>query len=434
MTRNFALTLVLVSVTTTAAPVAAQVKFGVPGVGPVVPTVRRLSLEEARQLALANNPALTLARLNVAEKQYGITAARKDYLPKLMGNVTYFHFNDNLGNIAVTAPGTRGILPPGTPLASTAILNENSTFSTLFLAQPITKLIAVNAAVQAARADAGAAQAQLDKGTRDLLSGITQAYEGLLGAQRILAAVELQVKMLEELVKVKPVPQLRIGLVEARQGLVQVRGQVRELTETLNNLLDLPACTELELVDPLPPELPLGCPDDAANLAVARSPEVREAEENIGKAEAFLKLAKMDYLPDVNVVGGYANQTFANYIQPNFGYVGVTANYTFFGWGKRGDVKRQRETLVALAQQNVVVTRNKVALEARKAYLAYAQARESLGLAREMAEARKDAERAAQGAAVLQAKADTAKAELELMKADIAYRVAHAQLAAVIGH
>ena len=39
---------------------------------------------------------------------------------------------------------------------------------------------------------------------------------------------------------------------------------------------------------------------------------------------------------------------------------------------------------------------------------------------------------AAQGAALLQAKGDTAKAELEYMKAEIAYRVAHAQLAALV--
>jgi hypothetical protein len=49
-----------------------------------------------------------------------------------------------------------------------------------------------------------------------------------------------------------------------------------------------------------------------------------------------------------------------------------------------------------------------------------------------MVQARKDAEKAAAGAALLQAKGDTAKAELDYMKAEIAYRVAHAQLAALV--
>ena len=50
-----------------------------------------------------------------------------------------------------------------------------------------------------------------------------------------------------------------------------------------------------------------------------------------------------------------------------------------------------------------------------------------------MVQARKDAEKNATGAAALQAKGDTARAELEAMKAEIGYRVAHAQLAALVG-
>ena len=59
-------------------------------------------------------------------------------------------------------------------------------------------------------------------------------------------------------------------------------------------------------------------------------------------AEAAMKVAKMAYLPDVSVIGGYANQTAASYVQPNIGYVGITGTYTFWEWGKKRDVKRQR--------------------------------------------------------------------------------------------
>lgn len=40
--------------------------------------IRRLTLEEAQQLALENNKSLTLARLNVEVKQHAADAARKD--------------------------------------------------------------------------------------------------------------------------------------------------------------------------------------------------------------------------------------------------------------------------------------------------------------------------------------------------------------------
>jgi outer membrane protein TolC len=411
---------------------AAQHGPALLGPVPVAPEVRRLTLEEAKQLALGNNKALALARLNVQEKRYATAAAGRLYFPQVLGSADYFHFDRPLGNVVVSAPGTLGLLPAGTTLVNTAVINQDAFLGTVFLAQPITKLIAVNAGVQVARADENAARAQLDKGTREVLSGVAQAYHGLLGARRIQTALELQIRLLEEVVRAKPLPEVRVGLIEARQGLAQVRGQVQELTQVLNSLLDLPPCTILELVDPLPGDLPARCAEDAARLALACSPEVREAEQSVAKAEAALRVAKMDYLPDVNVLGGYANQTVLPSVQQNIGYVGVAANYTFWDWGKRRQVKFQRQTLVAVAHQNVQVAVDKVQLEARKAYISYEQARDAYRLAGEMVQARKDAEKAAQGPAVLQAKADTSRAELEAMKAEITYRVAHAQLAALL--
>jgi outer membrane protein TolC len=177
--------------------------------------------------------------------------------------------------------------------------------------------------------------------------------------------------------KLKEVPEVRIALVEVRQGMLQVQGQVVELTRQLNDLLDLPPCTVLELVDPVPGELPVRCAEDAAGAALANSPEVREAEQTIAKAQAGLKVARMDYLPDVAMISGYANQTAASYIQPNIGYLGIFGSYTFWEWGKRRNVAQQRKTQIALAQQNLQVTIDKVQGEARKAYGTFAQAREA---------------------------------------------------------
>jgi outer membrane protein TolC len=89
--------------------------------------------------------------------------------------------------------------------------------------------------------------------------------------------------------------------------------------------------------------------------------------------------------------------------------------------------------LVAVAHQNLQVTVDKVQLEARKAYGTFEQARATLRLAGDMVQARKEAEKVPAGPAVAQAKADTSKAELEVLKAEITYRVAHAQLMGLIG-
>jgi outer membrane protein TolC len=399
---------------------------------PAGPGLTRLTLGEAQELALRNNKALALARLNVEEKGHATAAARKDYFPKLIGSNDYFHFNDNLGSVVTFRRGQLGLLPPGASIVNATVINQDTNLATVMLAQPITKLIAVNAAVQLARAEEGAAQAQLDKGTRDLLSGVAQAYYGLIGAQRIQTALELQASLIEQVLQAKPRPEVRIGLVGTRQELVKVLGQVQDLTHTLNDLLGLPPCTTLELVDPVPADLPVRCAEAAAELAVACNPEIRAAQQDIAKAEAAMKIARMAYLPDINVMGGYANQTSASYIQPNIGFFGVVGSYTFFEWGKKRDVKRQRELDIALAHQNVQVVIDKVQLDARKAYTAYDEAREAYRLAGEMVQARQEFEKTASGVAAAQAKADTARAQLEQMKAEIDYRVAHAKLAGLI--
>jgi outer membrane protein TolC len=400
---------------------------------PVGPIVVRLTLSEAKERALANNQALALARLNVAEKGSATAAARKDYLPKVLGLDSYMRYNDNLGSVVTLKRGGFGLLPPGVSTFNVAVLNQDSNLATLLVAQPITKLIAVHAAVQIARAEQSTTQAQLDKGTRELLSGVAQAYYGLLGARRIQSALELQVNLLEQLLRAQPTPEHRIFVLGTRQALAEVSGQVRELTQQLLDLLNLSPCTALELVDPVPGDVALRCAEDAADLAAACNPEIREAQQDIAKAEAALKVARLAYLPDISIMGGYANQTLTDSIQPNIGYLGLTGSYTFFEWGKKHDVTRQRQLDIALAHQHVQVVTDKVRLEARKAYSHYEQAREEYRLAEEMVHARKDAEKAATGSAAVQAKADTAKAELETMKAEIAYRVAHAQLMGLIG-
>ncbi len=392
-----------------------------------IPNAVRLTLDQSRQTDHEKNRALVLENLNVDQKHLATAAANERlFSKKVMGSETYFHFDKPLGSVLTTRAGST---------ISVDVANQDTSLATVFVAQPITKLIAVNAAVQVSRADECIAQAKLDQGTKDLLSGVTQAYYGLIGAQRIQSALQLQGTVLEQQVAATQSPQLRIGYIELRQGMVQVQGQVRELMDQLDDLLGFAPGTPLELADPVPPVPPVQSAEQTVAMALMCNADVREAEQKIVKAEAGMKIAKMAYLPDVNVIGGYANQTSASYIQPDIGYLGVTASYTFWEWGKKRDVCAESESTLALARQNLQVTRDKVQLEARKSYGSFEQALESARLAEQMVHACSDAERGvADPSAVLTAKSATAKAQLELMKADIAYRVADAQLMRTIGN
>jgi outer membrane protein TolC len=399
----------------------------------------RLTLEDAKQRVLEDSKLLHLAALNVQSKEYATRAMRASYFPQIVGNLVYFRFNDDLGTV-LTTPGRKVQGPKGMPIANLPslainlpVLNENTTLTTIAAVQPLTDLLKVRQGVKLAAADEQIAQAQLEKGTRELLSGVEQLFWGLLAAQRIRAGALAAAGGIEALAKTGNL-EARTALVEGQQGLQEVSNQIADLQEQLAILLDLPTCTQFDLVEPPVPAPPVTCADEAVSLALAASPDIREAEQNVAKAHAAVCAAKLDYVPSIAVIGGYTNQTFADYIQPNVGYIGVMGNYTFVDWGKRRNTIRERDQLVAMATLKVQQTQDTVRQNALKAFREYEGTQQALQLAGQMVGLRTEAQKAATDpAAQFKAGKDAMTAQVDYIKADLAHRVAYVKLASLLG-
>jgi outer membrane protein TolC len=416
---------------------------GVPAGAPIVPVpggnVYRLTIDEAKQRVLANSKLLNLAAQNVKSKEYATRAVQANYFPQIIGASVYFHFDDNLGEVLQFGGRTfRG--PLGNFSLSTArrtfavpVIDQNSECTTITAVQPITDLLKVRQGVKIARADEQIAQAQMEQGTRALLSGVEQLFWGILAAQRIRVGAVVAVAGAEELAKTG-LPEARIALVQARQGLQEVDNQIADLTEQLAILLDVPSCTKFDLVEPPPPVAPVHCADETVSLALASSPEIREAEQNINKARAAVAAAKVDYLPSVALVGGYANNNMVDVIQPNYAYVGAVGTYTFVDWGKRRNTIHEREQLVAMATLKVQQTQDEVRQKALKAFREYEESGKAYDLAGQLVEAQTAAAKAAATPdAKFRAAKDLATAQVDYVKADLAQRIAYVKLMAVIG-
>ena len=139
-----------------------------------------LSLEEAKQRALANSKLRSLAYMNIQAKQEGIYVMEADYYPKLFAGFTGFHFDQPLGK--VFAPG--GPLGLAVPVS---IVNQDLGLTTMTAVQPITALLKVRQGAIVAEADEQIALSQARQADRAILSGVEQLYFGLLAADRILA-------------------------------------------------------------------------------------------------------------------------------------------------------------------------------------------------------------------------------------------------------
>jgi outer membrane protein len=400
------------------------------------PTTYRLTLEQARQQVLANNKLLKLAALNVQSKGHATSAARADFFPRIVGNNVYLHFSDSLGEVFTTKGRTiLGVAPKS---IAVNVFKQDSSFTSVVLFQPITDLLKVRDGVRIAKADEQIAQAQLDQGARELRSDVDQLYWGLLAAQRIRGGVLDGYRGAQEFAKLGTV-EARTALVEAEQALQQVDVQVADLQEQFDILLDLPTCTVLELIEPPFPAPPVTCADEAIDRALAASPELREAAQNIAKAQAATHAAQLDFMPSIVALGGFTNQTAASYIQQNFGYIGVMSSYTFVDWGKRRNVIQEREHLIGMATLKLRQTQDDVRQKTLKAYRGLSESHRALSLAHGLVGLRKEAEAKALTAAqtnpsgLLDASKARGVAEVEFVKADLAYRQAHVELLKLIG-
>lgn len=401
------------------------------------PEAVHLTLVEAKQRALSANKLLNLANMNAAGKEYAIRAAQALYGPQVAWLGYYLHFDHDLGSVLTLRGRPRLGLPPR--VFEAAFLNQNSPFSTVYALQPLTDLAKVRQGVRIAKADEAAAQAEIEKGTRALMFGVEQLYWGWLASQRIRAGALEGLKG-AEMLAATPVPEAKIALIEAKQGLQEVDNQIADIEEQLRNLLGLPPCTPLFLEEPPLPELAVACADEVAAVAVANSPEIRSAATDVEKARAATRAAKLEYVPSIALIGGYANQEQMDYIQPNFAYVGFIGTYTFVDWGKRRAVIHERENMIAMAQLKLQQTEDEVRQKATKAFRELQQNRAILKTAQEMAGLRKDAAKKAMTpeamkdpTALMAATKAAGLAEVDLIKAEMNYRVSAAQVLSLMG-
>jgi outer membrane protein TolC len=413
-----------------------QAQLAAPVAGASGPPVH-LTLEEAKHRAL-NNKLLNLAALNAESKAYAVKAARADYFPKITASALYFHFQDDLGTVltvpshSLTGPKGRALVTFPSASVAAAVLNQDTSFVQIGVVQPLTDILKVRQGVKIAQADQQIAKAQLEKAIRQVVGGVEQLYWGMLTARKLQAGAAASVREAELAAQSKAVD-ARLALVEARQALQEVSKQVDDLQDQLVGLLDLPPCTVLDLAEPPLPDLTFRCADEVVALALAASPERKEAGQNVLKADAALQAGKLDFMPSIGLTAGYINQTGASYIEPNIGYIGAAGTWTLFNGGKRIEVLQERKTIVAMANLKLSQTEDEVRQNAIKAYREVGDAQDTLKLATEMVVLRREAEKAAKGADLPAAVKARMNAEVEAVKAEMNLRIAGAKLLNLVG-
>jgi outer membrane protein TolC len=407
------------------------------------PGALRITLEEALARAVATH-ALVAASAGVSAAHWRHKAAQSDYFPKVGAYLVNIHYNKFMGDTFQLF--RRGIIFP-TVTRAVPLFDKDQTFVGPTVTQPLTPLFKVREAVLIAKADEQIARAKANAASVQLTADVEQAYFDLLIAQRRESEAGANVEIAERKLQIASsatapvdgVVEREAALLEAKKALLAASDKVAELTNSLTGLTGLPEDARLELIppplapieaesSPQQPQKPQqAAPPQKPRPVIGLNPEIVEAEETVVKAKAAHRLAKLEYVPDAVITGGYMFQTGIPALPDDFSWIGVIATWTIFDFFKRERTIKERGAQVTMAKANLEMVRAKAAAATQKMVTDLDRTRRILELTRRVASmqramAPRDKDPGPETKAAL------AKAEAEMFQAELDYRMAHAQM------
>ncbi|MFI5231454.1 MAG: TolC family protein [Gemmatimonadales bacterium] len=419
---------------------------------------RSLTLDQAQALALQHNTGLAAVRKQVEEAQRKSAIASSYYLPRVQTQGLYLASNNTQGILVprgslgyfadfggVFPPTDRNITQGGPDLF----------FALTTVVQPVTQYFKIREGVGAAHADEDAGRAGLRKAEQDVAFGVLQAYAGVLIATRHRDVARERVaadsmRVADQVAAVQSgsanaivAQEARVQLLQGRQELLAAEGEYDDVSYALTDATGLPPGTALALEVPPPePAQPASSSVDYVESALRSNPDVLEAKALVDKTTHGVRAAKAEYIPDVGVVGGNLYQSSVPFFPRSTFAIGAQGSWTILDFGARRDAVEVSKAQLGQAQLNFDRVKGRVRGEVESAYRRVTRAQQTVELATEAVALGTEASRLGTAAAsagyalatrARAANADRLEAEMNLLKAQLGYRVALAELEKAAG-
>jgi outer membrane protein TolC len=367
---------------------------------------RRITLEEAVQLALKHNHAVRIAGYKVEEKVHTKEIARSAYFPLLRNDSGVLNVTDT--QFIGIPQGSLGTIS-GTPLPERSVtLNQGGrTFITsgTSLTQPLTELLKIKPANDIAQAELNATRDKARQTENAIALRVHQIYYRILIVQAHREATQAKIKTTED-AQSERTAQVKFGStleeeaiethaqsLEAKQELLTTELQLTDLTMQLDDSIGLPLTTPLTLdvgvrrVDEI-------CERDAClRAALDAHPEIAEARAEIEKANAAVRLAKRQYLPDVEAFARYSYQDNVPFLARNFGTFGLHLGYDLFDGGKKRAAVGEHQAQLSQAQENLARVTEEIELRVQTAYNKLERTRQMVKVSEELLALRTESRR-----------------------------------------
>jgi outer membrane protein len=410
---------------------------------------RLITLREALDLASQNNHRVRLARLAVDEKQRARDVAKSGYFPVVRADSSFMHVTDT--QLVEIPAGSLGTVGNNSIPQSPLIINQGSLSAATFgtgISQPLTQLLKVNASNGIARADVEASLGKARAAENSIALRVHEVYYRILIGEIRRNALQAKIRASEDLQsertqQVKYGSALDADLIESRAQWLQARQellttdlQLSDLHMQLNDVIGFPLTTAVVLDPHIEAVSQESCElEDCVKLAIESHPEIAEARAEVEKAASAVRLAKYDFIPDVDVFARYSHQNNVPFLASNFGTFGVRLSYELFSGGKKHATLLERDAELTQAKENLARISDEVELRVQTAYNRLERTRQMIAVSEELVSLRAESrrmtvEQVAHGSALRSQSLATVAQELEAKAGSLQSQLDYLQAAA----
>ncbi len=303
---------------------------------------RKLSVDEAVQLALDTNPALQAAAAQVRGTESQAKAVRGRLLPTVFVADELDHWNSAYVDMVSMSPTS-----PSLPFS---VRDQNTNIFNAGVRQPLLGLGHLAHEYKAQTRAADATVAQLDTARSDLRAAVETFYLQLFEARALEQIARASEDELAEQVTIADarlkagvltradVLRVRVSQANAKQQEIQAHAQAEVARANLLGRIGL-ALDDRSIDFDEPTQLlsqtsaPLPDVSQAERTALDARPEMKQRKLEAGAANEGAKASGWALLPEINVEAGYMRTDGTIFNPANAGYVMLKGQWAIWEWG-----------------------------------------------------------------------------------------------------
>jgi outer membrane protein len=342
----------------------------------------RLTLSQAQQLGLQNNPQLTAAKYNAAAAYQVAPQYKAAYAPSVTG--------------AFTSVGADN----GSRLAAGGLNNPvvyNRVGTGLTVGQMITDFGRTGNLVAMAKLQAGAQDQVTETTHAQIVLNVSRAYFALLRAHAVLnvanqtvGARQLLVDQVTALAESKlkstlDVSFANVNLADAKLLVAQAQNDLKAAEADLAMAMGVPGESGFVLdEESMPAPLPARV-DDLIAEAMQNRPELKSLRLQEAAAQRFTKAEHALFYPSIGVVGsaGFVPTGYET-VSSRYGAIGMNVSIPIFNGGLFRARETQAEMKAKAAGENVHDLQNRITRDVRVAYLNATTAQDRMSLTKQL--------------------------------------------------